>query len=354
MPETATRPRVALFSDTWGRAHDERGFVARGIAGAVSRTAAVDVFVPGAPGPARPDGGFDLTAVGAPATDDGWPAPDEAELSHPGPYALAIVDRASPGACRLVRRHLPGVPITTIVSGHEHPPPQLDGAPCAGTMAVGLPPGPAGTDPATGANAVGHYVGINALASQRRHVGIGFTGYVLVLGGDDHQPGSDLAGGDPDPSALTAWLLSRFTRDVIVVVDDAIATVWRSRSLLGRMTVDSRMDLWRLVSHAAVTVDQAPGALVARECVESLRYGVPVVVPAGTPAAHLAASGGGLWYQDVPELLGCVEALQDPALRTTLGAQGREIADRWYGDAAAFVARVGAAVAALGRDGRSR
>jgi hypothetical protein len=108
------------------------------------------------------------------------------------------------------------------------------------------------------------------------------------------------------------------------------------------------MDLWRIVAHAAMTIDLAPGSFVARECVESLRYGVPIVVPAGSAAASLASSSaGGLWYRDVAELLGCIEALGDPELAATLGRQGRAATDAWYGDSAAFVRRVGAALSAL-------
>ena len=107
-----------------------------------------------------------------------------------------------------------------------------------------------------------------------------------------------------------------------MVVENAVASVWRARSLRGQITVDTRTDLWRLLAHARLTVDLAPGPLVARECVESLLYGVPVVVPAGTAGARLAALGGGLWFGDEAELIGCVEALDDQQLHGTLAEQG--------------------------------
>jgi glycosyltransferase involved in cell wall biosynthesis len=90
-----------------------------------------------------------------------------------------------------------------------------------------------------------------------------------------------------------------------------------------------------------VTVDLGPGRLLARECVESLRYGTPVIVPAVTAAAELAARGGGLSYRDAAELVGCVDTVGDRGLRDMLGTQGRQFTDDWYGDADRFVDRVG-------------
>ena len=132
------------------------------------------------------------------------------------------------------------------------------------------------------------------------------------------------------------------------MIENALATVWRARSLRGAITIDTRTDLWRLLAHARLTVDLSPGPLIARECVESLLYGVPVVVPAGTGAARLAALGGGLWFRDEAELLGCVEALDDQQVRDTLGEQGRSMAATWYGDAAGFVDRVADGLSTLG------
>ncbi|MGH9093480.1 MAG: hypothetical protein ACRDZR_19170, partial [Acidimicrobiales bacterium] len=56
--------RVALLGGSWGRPHSEPAFAARAVAAALSRRAAVDVLVPGSPGPPRPDGAFDLLPVG--------------------------------------------------------------------------------------------------------------------------------------------------------------------------------------------------------------------------------------------------------------------------------------------------
>jgi hypothetical protein len=172
-------------------------------------------------------------------------------------------------------------------------------------------------------------------------VGLGFTGYLLVLT-DRSGPASD--GSTPTPYA--AWLAARFADRHLVVIEDAVASVWRWRSLRGLIEINTRADLWRILAHARVTVDLAPGPLISRECVESLRYGVPIVVPAGTPAARLAREGGGLWFRDPAELLTCVESLDDTGLRDALGRQGRAVADEWYGNPSCFSERVATAMTA--------
>jgi hypothetical protein len=102
--------------------------------------------------------------------------------------------------------------------------------------------------------------------------------------------------------------------------------------------------LLRFIAHAHLVVDLRPGAYIARECVESLRFGVPFVAPDGTAAAQLAAAGGGLWYRDVGELLEAVALLHEPFRRDALGARGRAIADAQYGDPQGFVTRVARAM----------
>ena len=72
------------------------------------------------------------------------------------------------------------------------------------------------------------------------------------------------------------------------------------------MSVYTRTDLWRLVAHALVTIDLAPGPIVARECVESLRFGTPIVVPVGSAAQPHADTGAGLSFTGYAELLACV------------------------------------------------
>ncbi len=109
-----------------------------------------------------------------------------------------------------------------------------------------------------------------------------------------------------------------------------MASAWHYRSLRGSIRVDTRTDLWRLMAHARATIDLAPGKLLARECVESLRFGTPIVVPKGTVGALHAEAGGGLWFGDEAELIGCVDALSesvDPhdARETGAGARGLDV-----------------------------
>ncbi len=329
---------VAVLGGFWGRDHDERGFVVRAVAAAISRVAAVEVMVPGPPGPRRPDGAIDLHLVGgtppAHGLGAGWPDPAEARWPTTGPISLVVIEGGDDAARALVETSLPGVPVARVVSSPRDEEATGGGAP---ELAVG-----AGRPPA-GDGGIGLHVPAHRLAAARGHVGIGFTDYLLVLG----DRGPEAAGADA-PTALAAWLAARFAERHVVVVENALATVWRARSRRGVLSVDTRTDLWRLLAHARLTVDLSPGPLIARECVESLLYGVPVVVPEGTTGARLAALGGGLWFDDEAGLLGCVEALDDQRMRDILGEQGRAVTSRWYGDAAGFVHRVSDALAGLG------
>ena len=112
--------------------------------------------------------------------------------------------------------------------------------------------------------------------------------------------------------------------------------MWKGRALRGVVGVDTRMDLWRLMAHARVVIDLAPGAVIARECLESLRFGTPIVVPEGTPGAAQADAGGGLTYSGVPELLERVERLLDGPERDRLSRQGAAYANSRHGDPARF------------------
>jgi hypothetical protein len=343
--------RITVLSGSWGR-RDERAFVVRGIAGAASRTTEVDVLVPGPPGPARPDGLFDVVPLGVPGAGCVWPAVDDAVWPAGDAPDVVLLDRADDDAVELVERFAPRATILAVEDGDPVP------AAVDRLLSVAAPPEkpsverpsatPPGTgDPATPVHPVGLHVPVHPLAAQRRHNGLGFTGYVLVL--SDREP----AIADRDvPTPLAAWLVAALPRQDVVVVEDGVASAWRSRSLRGRIVIDTRTDLWRLVAHALVAVDLGPGRLLARECVESLRYGTPIVVPTATTAAELAARGGGLSYGDAAELVACVDAVGDRELRNTLGSRGRQFADDWYGDADLFVKRIRGAVAAALESGQ--
>ncbi len=98
------------------------------------------------------------------------------------------------------------------------------------------------------------------------------------------------------------------------------------------------------MAHARVTVDLAPGPIIARECVESLRFGTPILVPAESAARPHAEAGGGMTFSGYPELLAGVAHLFDESVRATMSSRGRSYADTHYGDQRAFVDSVARAL----------
>jgi glycosyltransferase involved in cell wall biosynthesis len=100
----------------------------------------------------------------------------------------------------------------------------------------------------------------------------------------------------------------------------------------------SRPNLWRLLRHTQVCLDLRPQSITARETLESLLLGTPVVVPEGTVAAEWAErSNGGLWYRDYQELFDAAKAVLDDArLRARLATQGRKWAEDVHGDQLRF------------------
>ncbi len=192
-----------------------------------------------------------------------------------------------------------------------------------------------------GQNPLGVHVPVNRLAEQHRHHGFGFTDYVLVL--------SDRAGAHAEPPPAAAWLSAAFADADVVVVENAMASAWKGRAFRGTASVDTRMDLWRLLAHAKVCVDLAPGAHIARDCVEAMRFGTPIIVPdgAGPGPLHSRATGGAT-FQDASELLRATATFGNEAHRAAVAASSREYADGRYGDPAALVERLDEL---LGRDG---
>ena len=145
---------------------------------------------------------------------------------------------------------------------------------------------------------------------------------------------------------MVAWLTARFPDNEVVVVEDATAAVWRGRVLRGIVDVYTRTDLWRLVAHARVTIDLAPGPIIARECVESLRFGTPILVPAKSAARPHADAGGGMTFSGYPELLAAWRTSPTTSVRAAMSARGRSYADAHYGDQRAFVDSVARALGA--------
>jgi hypothetical protein len=176
------------------------------------------------------------------------------------------------------------------------------------------------------------FVPVNPLAARHRHHGFGFTGYVLVL------PDPEGPGGAAD---AVQSIGARFEEAWVVVVEGAVASAWRGQALRGKVSVDTRMDLLRLFAHAQCVVDLGPGSYVARECVEALRLGTPIVVPAiSGPAAVHANAGGGEVFANLDELVDRVAGYQDEGRRSTAAASGRLYANEHYGDPGRAVASV--------------
>jgi hypothetical protein len=327
MSEADTEQATLFLSRAWKQSGSELSFVTRALAGAVSRTSPVSVLVPSAAGPTEPDGAFDLIGAGM-GGDGSWPAPADAVWPGRLPAETSIVvDQPDPAVLALLDFHAPGRLVHTIMPADLGAPPR----PLRHLRFTGSP-GSAAPD------FIGLHVPINPLAATHRHNGLGFTGYLLVL--------SDRVG-SPEvspPTPMVAWLTARFPDKEVVVVEDATAAVWRGRVLRGIVDVYTRTDLWRLVAHARVTVDLAPGPIIGRECIESLRFGTPIVVPAESAARPHADAGGGMTFSGYRELLAAVSHLFNDAARATMSSCGRSYADAHYGDQQAFVDSVSRAL----------
>jgi hypothetical protein len=315
----AARGPVVVMSRQWKEPDHELSFAVRAIAGAASRGGPVTVIVPGSnPGP-EPDGAFDIVSIGS-GTEGGWPDHTEEILGrHVPDDSVFVVDELTPETDALIRR-LGGSPRVCALSGPAGHQGEI-------TLSV------VRTDEDAGDRFVGLHIPVNPLAGAHRHNGFGFVGYLLVLSGR--------TGHHEDPPDAAAWLTAGNHDANVVVIEDATASVWRGRALRGKTSIDSRTDLWRLIAHAHVCIDLAPGPLVARECVESLRFGTPIIVPEDAPAAAAhAVAGGGLVYRDMADLLLQVGRCESESVRARLSGDGREYADTLYGDPNLFCDRV--------------
>ena len=304
--------RTVIVAGHWHDRRSELAFVTRAVAGAASRCGPVWVLVPGPPEGRQPDGAFDLQGMG----EDGelrWP--DEIPAD-----SAVVVDELTP----VIAEHLTRIGPRKLfaISGG------VDGYGPA-WRPLRLVDG----DDGQASTTVSVHVPVNPLAERHRHHGFGFTGYQLVL--------SDGSGAEGGPPPAVAWLSGAFHDADVLVVQDAVASAWRGRALRGRVRVDTRMDLWRLVAHAGVCIDLDPGAYLARECVEALRFGTPIVVPEHSgPAAEHAHAGGGSTFGDPGELIGAAEKMRSEANRAAASDAGRRYADSRFGDPGALAARM--------------
>jgi hypothetical protein len=303
-----TQRTAVVVGCAWHDRGSELAFVTRSIAGAATRAGTVVVLVPEEQGQLQADGAFDLQALGSFRAPT-WP------VSLPSD-AVVIVDELTPELADLAARRGAASLLYLSATGGEASqrgwrPLQLVG----------------GTDP------VGAHVPVNRLAEQSRHHGFGFTNYLLVL--------SDRTGDHAAPPPAAAWLSATAPEADVVVVEDAVASVWKGRALRGRVSIDTRTDLWRLLAHALVCIDLGPGPHIARECIEALRFGTPIVVPDGPgPAPVHARATGGATFRDASELLRAVDTFQNQSYRATVAIASREYAETRYGDPAALVGRV--------------
>jgi hypothetical protein len=309
MGKTAAGRSTLVLSQHWHSPRSERSFVIRTLAGAASRSGPVTVVVPGSDREISADGAFDLHGLGAPSAPT-WPNSIAAD-------AVVLLDQVDPPWLAA----LPSSGPRFVVDATEAE------VQASNSRRLSLV---ASTTAST--DAVGLHIPVNPLAATHRHNGLGFVDYVLVLSGR--------SGPHDDPPAEAAWLTAALPSADIVVVEDATASVWRGRALRGAVGVDTRTDLWRLMAHARVCVDVSPGSIVGRECVESLRFGTPIVVPQQSAAAAHAQAGGGLTYTGTAELIAQVTLLGDPGVRRTASSTGRRYADTMYGDPSSFVANV--------------
>lgn len=332
---------VAVVSPAWGRPGDEMAYVVRQVAAALTRLTTVEVFVPG--GTPAPDGAFDLrpiesgSAEAAPGAAKGGSAEAARgaakEGSQHSDFAAVLVDDGDEVANSLAGARFPGVPLISVGAarngageGHPREVPVLS----------------AGVGPsAGGVYQVGSLVAVHPAVSKWQRVRSGVE-YLVVLDRGDSE-------GQASSNRLVRRLSRRFPTRRIVVVGNAVGALWRYGIPVVKGPVSSRTDLWRLMAHAMLTIDLAPGPVISRECVESLRFGVPIVGPAGSPAHQLVAHGVGRSFESDEDLLRQVASLMDPAAREELGRSGRNLADEWYGNPSAFVTRVGDAVKAIVR-----
>jgi hypothetical protein len=302
-------PGTVVVAGQWGRP-SELAYVTRTIAGAASRLGPITVLVRAPVGSRRADGAFDVLGM----DDEGryrWPEDVPRD-------ATVLVDEVTPEIAALVAQTRPRACFTFGPSA---------GQPGAWRR---VPLAPGEERPF-----VGMHVPVHPMAAAHRHGGFGFTGYVLVLT-DRSQPAEE-------PPAAAGWLTAAFHDTYVVVVEGATASAWKGRSLRGSSHVDTRIDLWRLVAHASLCVDLAPGRLIARECIEALRFGTPIMVArdSGVATVHAAASGG-CTFTGAGDLVTGAAALQDESRRARLSTSATRYADAHYGDPGALVARLGA------------
>lgn len=304
--------KTVVVGQHWG-ADGETAFVARSLAGAAARVGEVAVIAPGWPAQPTADGLFDVRGIPA--------GSDLSQTAGLSADSVVIVDELGPDMVTALPSGLVRAAfyLTSLRASVAPPWRQLS-----------LVPDPDLPD----FSPLGPYVPVNPLAAQHRHHGFGFTGYVLIL--SDPEEGAD-------PPAAANWIGAALPEADVVVVGDGTASAWKECSLRGRVGIDTRTDLWRLMAHAMVCIDLAPGPLIGRECVEALRYGTPVIVPGDSgPAAVHARASSGHTFADGAELVAATLEMREPERRSNASVSGKAYADEYFGDPDRYVARLAA------------
>jgi hypothetical protein len=304
---------TVIVGQHWCDRRTELTYVTRCIAGAASRCGPVNILVPGVVHQREPDGAFDLMGIGEVGQLQ-WPRALSSDHA-------VVVDELTPELAAILARVNPRIVLYLTSSTGNHDPAWRQ------LQAVS-------SDVGGSASSVAVYVPVNPLATLHRHHGFGFTGYQLVLSG---RPTAN----QTEPPSAAAWISAAFHDAYVIVVENALAAAWKGRVLRGTTSVDTRMDLWRLIAHANVCVDLDPGPQIARECIESLRYGTPIIVPEDSGAAAVHAREGGGWtFSDPGELLSAMRRVQTEADRSAVSNAGRRYADSQYGDPGTLVMQV--------------
>ena len=376
--DPGTRPVVAILTAHWG-ADGEDGWITRQVAGALACYGDVHIVTPdGTEAGSSTDGVFTLHRLATPlarehelerdllvqafratgTSDDIAGSETVRRLLDRGLVdswdgATAVLDRLRPdrtvivghrnvGALEALDRHRPSVPYVLLALAADD-----DGIACprfdalitraASVLAV--------TEPERGSivahhgradtvRQVGAPLSANPSARSEPNTWVGDSQYILVLTGVGREDEST-------ENELCQLIRMRFPdRPVGISHTDAFCA-WHEGRLMNGWPIERSSDLARLLAFAAVTVDFRPGNLFARRALESLLYGAPIIVPAGSRAADHARDGrAGLWFRGPAELVGCIEALLEPSAHSVVVAQGRAYAESEYGSTRQFISRV--------------
>jgi hypothetical protein len=175
-----------------------------------------------------------------------------------------------------------------------------------------------------------------------------------ALGGPPHtlEPGSYVAvvdaTGDGALSPLgagsvekTAARLGGLTRVPVVAVAAGRASIWPQNHDAG-LRLTTRRALQEILAGARVCVCVGGHGALGRTVLESLLFGVPVVLGASTAGfSHVEASGGGVVVTDEGDLTEAARSLVEaPDTALMLGRSGARWATPRYGDPEGFALRL--------------